>query len=41
MDEWLSCKFYGKDLGDHNLKFIFRNSMGKEVFVEKKILVEN
>jgi len=41
MDEWLFYKFYGKDLGVHNLKFIFRNSMGKEVSVEKKILVEN
>jgi len=41
LDEWVSYKFYGKDLGEHNLKFTFKNSMGKEISIEKDILVES
>jgi len=41
LDEWVCYKFYGKDLGEHNLKFTFTNSMGKEFFIERTIFVEN
>jgi len=40
IDEYIPFKFYSEDLGKHNLKFTFKNSMGVEITKEQKLLVK-
>jgi len=38
--ENITYGFYSKELGEHNLKFKFKNSMGYSTSIDKKVLVE-